>query len=397
MVRPLRYLIADVAFHLPRMYLAKFVLQGMLNTYPGLNVRSRRCRRHRVPRGQSNQRPERRRRSAAAGKDERKMTMSQRDRSSAGGGALSWLALPVLVLTVFAGLSALLPGRRKKPKTKVEEIVERLPHSMDDPRVRKAVEGAQQKFGDVRGRIDVEDAQAFGEEVANRVATLVAASKTGIPPLTRDMSERARHAADWLREEGAERGAEWSERLKTDVAPAAKVWAHEAIEEAEDILTAARERAGNFSETARTDYLPGVSAKAGAMGGVVAGSAAGAAQLIGKRAGKVKSAKLSSPVLPRLGRKQASTAGKPLSAIQRSTHRAGSALQRAGSETKFAVTESIMIMFWASALGAVIYYGLLNDETRERVTKFLAGAMDQLQDVTRDFQADDDELPVSNS
>jgi hypothetical protein len=110
---------------------------------------------------------------------------------------------------------------------------------------------------------------------------------------------------------------------------------------------------------------------------LVAGTAATAAQALGKRVGQ-----MSTP----------STSKKARKTIERQRNRAGQAVRKAGSQTKHATAETFAVFLWAAALATVVYYALLSQEQRERVRDFLNGAAAQIQDAVTDFQTNDEEF-----
>ena len=65
---------------------------------------------------------------------------------------------------------------------------------------------------------------------------------------------------------------------------------------------------------------------------------------------------------------------------------------RAVSATGYGIKETILIAFWASALGALVYNTLLNDEQREKVASTAQSLYQQAQELIRDFQGYDEEF-----
>lgn len=303
--------------------------------------------------------------------------MQDIDHIEEGSGFSVRMLAPFVVASSIALVVAMFG--RKEP-SKAEMVKAQGNQALADPRVRRAIETAQHAFDEALHRIDVNN----GQELKKRVQSAVETGRAEIPPRTRDVSERALEIADRLRAEGAVRSSEIGERLKTDVAPVAKEWAQEALVEAEEILATARERAGEFSDTAREEYAPKLSSGASNAGKVVAGTAAGVAHTVGKKLGESNK------------RSKRSMKRKSASTLQRGKARAGDALHTAGSQTKYAFSETFMIFFWASALGATIYYGLLSQEQRDRVKSFFTGTFDQVQDLLQDFDSPQDELPNSS-
>ena len=262
-----------------------------------------------------------------------------------------------------AGVGSLVAAmlRRRRPKPKPAATIPSMAALMEDPRVRSVAETARTALEQAKATVESSDREAMRRELARRVEPLVAAARTDLPPLTKEATQRALRAAERLREEG-------TERLRTDVQPAARTLAQEAVAEAEEILAAARERAADLSESAE-EYLPQVGARAAALAGLAAGSATAAAQQLGAR--------LSGAIESR--RRQSQRARKP-GVRQRS----GAAVQRAGASVVSATTESALILFWAGALSAVVYFGVLNQQQRERVRRAVTGVYQRARRMVED-------------
>ncbi|MDI3342019.1 MAG: hypothetical protein QJR03_15970 [Sphaerobacter sp.] len=249
-------------------------------------------------------------------------------------------------------VAALLQRRRPAPPPPATGPFPALSALLKEPRLRPMAEAARRALEQTRARVEAADADEMRREVAQRVAPLVEGVRSELPEVSREVAQLALQAAERLRSEGAERSAELSERLRAEVEPAARTLAQEAVEEAEAILEAARMRAAEVSQSARAQYLPHLSARASAMTGAAAGALAGAAQTLGAR---------TRTLAPRRRR------GAP-----RMAERGRATLQRAGTRALSAATETVLIAFWASALGAVVYFGLLNPEQRARVRRAVA-------------------------
>ena len=134
-----------------------------------------------------------------------------------------------------------------------------------------------------------------------------------------------------------------------------------------------RERAAELTERVREDVLPRVSELA--TTGVEAGRTALqnlASSDAAERAGEL------AEEAPRLARRGGSAV----------TTAAG----RAVGATGYALKETTLIAFWATALGTLVYYTLLNDEQREKVASTAQSLYQQAQELIRDFQGYDEEF-----
>lgn len=288
--------------------------------------------------------------------------MSQREPDPLAVGAV--VAVSAAAAAGVGGLVAAVL-RRRRPKPKPVATIPSMAALMEDPRFRSVAETARTAFEQARATMESSDGEAMRRELARRVEPLLAAARTDLPPLTREATQRALRAAERLREEG-------TERLRTDVQPTARNLAQEAVTEAEEILAAARERAAELSESAE-EYLPQVGARAAALAGLAAGSATAAAQQLGTRLGGVIES-----------RRRPSPRGRKPGVRQRG----GAAVQRAGASVVSATTESALILFWASALGAVVYFGVLNQQQRERVRRVVTGAYQRARRMVDDLRGE---------
>lgn len=305
-----------------------------------------------------------------------------------------WLA-PGRVIAIAAATAAAVGGatvallqRREEPESpppagaaalladpRIRAIAETAKGAMADPRVRSLAESARMAAGDprlatileqARERLELEDRDMVRQDLARRVSEAMESVRLDGSPRARLARERAREAAERLHMEGAARSADLGTRMQHEVAPAARALAREALAEADEILAAARERAAELSETARETYLPRVGAGTAAATGVAAEAISDAARTVGERLSEMRE----QGQLP-----------APKEVTQRLTRSGGTALQRAGAKTGYVLSETIMIAFWGSVVGGVIYFGLLNEEQRERVRRALNTASEQLQNV----------------
>ncbi len=252
--------------------------------------------------------------------------------------------------------------------------------TLDDPKVRSAVQAAQRALDEARDQLASRDGKRLQQQLARKAGTAVDATRDTMPPTMKDASERARELAERLRVEGQARSSELNQRLRDDVAPKAKSFAQEAIGEAEVILADARQRAAELSKNARRDYGPEVSTKANALAGILAAGATTGVQMLRDRAEELSSQKPTKSVSKK---------------ANRGVDKATSALQAAGGQAKYVASETMMLGFWAAILGATIYFALLTKSQRERVKGFFVNAFSQIQDVLGDFQDVGDEFPGS--
>ena len=289
-----------------------------------------------------------------------------------------WAAQAIAPIAVLA-MPARIGGVFRRREPTLQERLEQAGVPMSDPRVRRAVELAQQALDQAR----LPNGKQKREQVSRRAQDLAQRASTEVEPTAREAAQRAREAAERLRIEGAARTSELSERLRTDVAPTARTIAQEALEEAEQILATARERAGEVSETVQREYVPRITTRLGEATGTVAGATAGVAQVVGKQIGQRRS-ELPQP------------RGGVRGTINQSAERAGAALGRAGRQTGHVLGQAGLIVTWSAALGAIVYYGLLRPEQRERVRAFLSGTVSQTMGVMQDFRTEPSEFPPSN-
>lgn len=288
----------------------------------------------------------------------------------------SIIAVVAAAASLVVGLTAaMLRRRRAAPRTPAQRAAQTARVALTDPRVQDLSSVARSSLEQARERIDQMDTDALKQEVARRAAQAMDIAKAELPPLTRDATTMALNVADRLRAEGEARLPIAGERIRSDVAPAAKNWAQEAIAEAEEILEAARERAADLGETARRDLVPQLEERTGTAAGVLSGALAAGLQSLSHSLGDL------------MGRRR-TPAAKRVSG--RVAHRSGELAQQAGSQAKYVVGESTMIVVWAGAAGAVVYYGLLSPAKRERVRGFVTGAYSEVRELIRDLQSDVD-------
>lgn len=79
------------------------------------------------------------------------------------------------------------------------------------------------------------------------------------------------------------------------------------------------------------------------------------------------------------------------STAQRAVDRSTQAAQTAVVTSKNAAQETMAAAMWLSIAGALLYFVFLSDEQREKVRNAVAGAIEQVQLLVRDFQGYEDE------
>lgn len=288
----------------------------------------------------------------------------------------SIIAVVAAAASLVAGLTAaMLRRRRAAQRTPAQRAAQTARAALTDQRVQEFSSVARSSLEQAKERIDQMDTDALKQEVARRAAQAMTVARTELPPRTRDATSMALSMADRLRAEGEARLPGAGERIRSDVAPVAKSWAQEAIAEAEEILEAARERAADLGETARRDLVPQIEERTGVAAGVLSGALAAGMQSLSHSLGDL------------MGRRRAPAAKRVGGRV---AHRSGALAQQAGSQAKYVAGESTMIVIWAGAAGAVVYYGLLSPAKRERVRGFVTGAYSEIRELIRDFQTDED-------
>ncbi len=299
--------------------------------------------------------------------------MERRDTSSQRG-LLTFVWAPLAAVAAIGSVATMI-GRPKTTKRRTRPS--QVAGALNDPRINKAVETAQRALDEARQALDTRDGGRIQEQLVHRTGAALGSASETMSPLMKDAGERARELAERIVVEGQARSADLSQLIRDDVAPKAKTYAQEAIDEAEVILANARERATELSRNARRDYGPEVSKKANALAGLVAAGSATGFQILRERAGEISSQ---------------SKGKRGRSVSQRGKQKAAAVAQAAGSQARYVAAESIMVGFWATALGATIYFAILTRDQRERLKGFFENAFSQIHDVMSDFQGGDEEF-----
>jgi hypothetical protein len=258
-----------------------------------------------------------------------------------------------------AGLAMTLV-RRKKKKSPIEQTTERL---LEHPSVKNLYAAARKSLDEAKGKVDPKTLEAARKELERQQKQLPERWHKEIEPSAKQLADRALQTAQKFRTEGAERGKELSKRWEKEYGPAAKSFADDAIHEADEILAAARKKATEIGDTARKDYIPKIAPMATAASGAVAeklttGSEAVQKKMKGGYKPDISIPKRSQPNL----------------------------VQRTGQGAVNFTSQVMMIGFWGAALGLVVYYGLLNEEQREKVRSFLVDSWEQVNELIEDFR-----------
>jgi hypothetical protein len=276
-----------------------------------------------------------------------------------------------------AGLAISLIRRRKKQKSPVQETAERI---AENPSLKSLFSSAKDALEDARDRFDPKTIEMAKAELTRQAEHVPSVWKSEVQPQAKDLAERALEIAHRVREEGGERSRELATRWDKEYAPAAKSIADEAVSEADEILRAAREKAGHISEVARKDYLPKVAPLAAAAGGAIASAVSEGSEKLSKQ---IKDGSLPKVELPKKSDLKAGVGTSP------------GVLRRTGAGVKDATGQILMIGFWGAALGAVVYYGLLDEERRAKVRAFFSDSYEQITELIEDFK-DDEEFTTVN-
>jgi hypothetical protein len=262
------------------------------------------------------------------------------------------------------GLTALTIGVIRRRRRRKRTLAARAEEFRRNPSLQKALASAREAIEQVDGR-RLDEAR---RELLKQAESLPKSLRSDVEPLAREMAVRARDIAERMREEGGARSKELSKKWQKEYGPAARSWAEEAVHEAEHILETARDRATDLGDTARKDYLPKVAPLAAAATGAIATALTEGAERLSEQF-KEGQTRVSKDLKKRKGlRKQPNV------------------VKRTGSAVADATGQAIMIGFWGAALGAVVYYGLLNEERRERVRAFFNDTFAQISDLVGDFR-----------
>ena len=210
----------------------------------------------------------------------------------------------------------------------------------------------------------LETARDTVKETTSNVGQTLAAVGAATVAAAAPLIERARSGE--LQEQARERAAELTGRVREDLLPRVRE------EYVPQVREAAQKAGTRVSELATT----GVEASRTALQNLASSDAAGRAGELAEEAGK-------------RGREAAEEARKR-------ARRGGSVVTttagRAVGATGSALKETTLIAFWATALGAIVYYVFLSDEQREKVAGTARSLFEQAQELIRDFQGYDEEF-----
>ncbi len=265
-----------------------------------------------------------------------------------------------------AGLAIGLIRRKKQKKSPVQETADRI---LANPSLQNLYATARESLDEARGRIDPKTIEAAKKELMRQRDAIPERWHDDVEPAARHLAERALETAQKFRAEGSERSRELGKRWEKEYAPAARSLADDAVAEADEILTTARKKASEISKTARKDYIPKLAPLAAAAGGAIAEALSEGTEKVQKQ--------LKNGYKPDVSLPKAKDFGKP------------GLMKRTGQGVKDVTSQALMVGFWGAALGAVVYYGILDEERRARVKSFFMDAYEQVSELIEDFQDED--------
>jgi flagellar hook-basal body complex protein FliE len=254
--------------------------------------------------------------------------------------------------------------RRRKQKSPVQETADRF---LENPAVKNLYSSAREVLEEAKGKVDPKTIEAAKKELEKQRDELPKRWHKEVEPTAKHLAERALQSAQQIRDEGVDRYGDLSKRWEKEYAPQARALAGDAIAEADEIVATARKKAGEISETARKDYIPKLVPLATAAGEAITEALSEKSEKVQK---KMKNGYKPDISLPK-GMGQQSFA------------------KRAGQGAKDVTSQVLMIGFWGAALGTVVYYGILDEERREKVRNFFTDAWEQVNELIEDFQDDD--------
>jgi hypothetical protein len=258
-----------------------------------------------------------------------------------------------------AGLGMTMLRRRQK-KTPVQQTADKI---LANPSLKNLYSAARDSLDEAKGKVDPKTFEAAKKELERQRESLPQRWHSDVEPTARHLVERALQTAQKFRTEGAEVGRDLSKRWEKEYGPAARSFADEAVHEADEILAAARKKATEISDIARKDYIPKIAPMATAASGAIAEAVSDSSDKIQK---KMKDGSKSGISLPKKSQPNL--------------------IQRTGQGAKDATSQVLMIGFWAAALGAVVYFGILNEEQRTKVRNFFTDAWEQVSELIEDFR-----------
>lgn len=283
--------------------------------------------------------------------DKTGMTPEQKFGLALGAG----FAVAGLAMTLF---------RKKQKKTPAQEAADRI---LEKPTVKNLYASARDSLEEARGQVDSKTFEDAKKELLKQRDALPDRWYKDIEPAARQLAERALEAAQRARSEGADRSKELSKRWEKEYAPQARALAGDAVTEADELVATARKKANEISDTARKEYLPKLAPMARTASEAMSDAFTEGSEKLSK---KMKNGYKPDFSMPK-------SAGQPGLA------------KRAGQGAKDVTGQVLMIGFWGAALGAVVYYGILNEERREKVRNFCVDAWEQVNELIEDFQDDD--------
>lgn len=266
-----------------------------------------------------------------------------------------------------AGLAFSVIRRRSKKQTRAQATADRI---AQNPTLKNLYAAARESLEDARGRVDPKTIEAAKKELAKQRESIPATWQSDFEPAARDLANRALQSAQRLRSEGSVLTRDLAKRWEKEYGPSARAVAGDAVQEADQIVASARKRATEFSDVARKEYIP-----------KLVPIATSARDAVAERSQKVS--------------KQLKDGKGPRAALSRDMKKPSlrreqpGVMKRAGQSAKSFTGQLFMIGFWGAALGAVVYFGLLDEERRQKVRAYLTDAYDQVTELIEDFQDED--------
>lgn len=270
----------------------------------------------------------------------------------------------------IAGLAISLIRRKREPESPIKATADRI---MENPSLKSVYGAARESLDEARGRFDPKTIEAAKQQLAKQAENLPANVRSDVEPTARELAARALDVAQRVRAGGAERSRELSKRWEKEYGPAARTIAEDARHEADEFISTARKKAGEFSDVARKDYIPKIIPMATAAGGAIASAFSERSEKLQKQ---LKDGELPEISAKRLGLGNGSRTSPGL-------------VKRTGSTIADVTSQIMMIGFWGAALGTVIFYGILNEEQREKVRAFFSDTYEQVSELIEDFRDED--------
>ena len=261
---------------------------------------------------------------------------------------------------------------QKQSAKRAKDVRGSLPGQSSGP-----LDTVRETASDVTGNIG-KGLAVVGAATAARVAPLLGRSSGN--GLTGQVKDTTKDLAGATRERTGDLAAQVTDTAKT-LASATRERTGDLTElvkgTTKSLTGATRDRTGDLTERVRQDYVPQLVeavVKAGSRVSEAASSGVSASRSALKDLADSDTLDDTRKVARRGGRRAAGTVGNVASAT--------------ASGTK----ELAALLFWGAALGGIVYYGLLNDEQRAKVTGGATSLFEQGRELVRDFQGYDEEF-----